>query len=79
MDSPIPMSFRIFIKGLEHDGQDHFHVVADKIAEVFIVPKIQCSLRNLEWVYVNLLFIITLVLKTDLKMRASNRLRQLLK
>jgi len=44
------MAFRIFIERGKHDGQDGFDVVADEIAEVFVVPEIECSLGHLSLV-----------------------------
>lgn len=41
------MTFRVLIEWLKHDWQDDFNVVANEIAEVFVVPEVQCSLRNL--------------------------------
>lgn len=44
---PVPMAFRVFIQRCKHDGQDDFDVVADEVAEVFIVPEIESSLGHL--------------------------------
>lgn len=42
------MSLGIFIEWRKHDGQNYLHVIADKIAKVFIVPEVESSLGNLE-------------------------------
>ena len=44
---PVPMSLRILVQWCEHDGKDGLDVVADQITEVFVVPKVQCTLRHL--------------------------------
>lgn len=44
---PVPVSFRVLVKGLKHDRQDLVRVVVDQIDNVLIVPVVQCSLRHL--------------------------------
>jgi hypothetical protein len=46
-DIPVPMTLRVLVQWRKHDRKDHFHVVADKIAEVLIIPEVERSLRNL--------------------------------
>lgn len=41
------MTFRVLIEWLKHDRQDNFDIVADEVAEVFIVPEVKRSFRNL--------------------------------
>ncbi len=41
------MSLGVLIQRSEHYWQDHLDVVANEIAEVLIVPEVECSLRNL--------------------------------
>lgn len=45
---PVPMAFRILVQRREHDREDDFHVIADEIAEIFIVPKVKSPLRHLQ-------------------------------
>lgn len=47
-DIPVPVPLGILIQGRKHDGKNNFHVIADEIAEVFVVPEVQCALRDLE-------------------------------
>lgn len=42
------MAFGVLIKRSEHNWQYHFNIVANEIAEVLIVPKIQCAFSNLQ-------------------------------
>jgi hypothetical protein len=44
---PIPVTFRILVKRSKHYRQYRLHVVADQIAEVFIVPEVKCPFSNL--------------------------------
>lgn len=39
-DIPIPMALGVFVQRRKHDGQDSFNVVADQVAEIFVIPKI---------------------------------------
>ena len=39
-DLPVPVAFRVFVEGLEHDWEDDFDIVADEVAEVFVVPEV---------------------------------------
>lgn len=41
------MAFRIFIKRLKHYRQNDFDVVANKVAEILIVPEVKCSFCDL--------------------------------
>ena len=45
---PIPVAFGVLVERLEHDRQNDFDIVADEIAEVFVVPEVEGSLGNLE-------------------------------
>lgn len=42
------MALGILVERREHDGQNDLHVVAYEIAEVFVVPEVQCTLSDLE-------------------------------
>jgi Trm5-related predicted tRNA methylase len=42
------MSLRVFIQGREHDRENDFYIVTDKIAKVLVVPEVKRALRNLE-------------------------------
>ena len=44
---PIPMAFRVLVKWREHNWQYSLHIVANQVAEVFVVPEVECSLRHL--------------------------------
>jgi hypothetical protein len=44
---PVPMTFRILVERREHYRQDGFDVVADQVAEVFVVPEVERSLGDL--------------------------------
>jgi hypothetical protein len=44
---PIPMAFRILIQWCEHDRQYRFDIVANQVAEVLIVPKVQRTFGDL--------------------------------
>lgn len=46
-DVPIPMALGVFIQRRKHDRQDSLDIVANQVAEIFIVPKIQSPLSNL--------------------------------
>jgi len=48
MDCSVPVTLRVFVQRGEHNGQDDFDVVANKVAEVLVVPEVQCSLGDLE-------------------------------
>lgn len=41
------MTFRVFVKWRKHDWKDGFHIVANEITEVLIIPEVERSLRNL--------------------------------
>ena len=42
------MTFRVLVQGLEHYWQDDFNIIANEIAEIFVVPEIKRSLSDLE-------------------------------
>jgi hypothetical protein len=42
------MAFGVFIEGSKHDGKDDFHIIADQVAEVFVIPKVERPLCYLE-------------------------------
>jgi hypothetical protein len=42
------VSLRILVERRKHDWQNDFHVIADEIAEIFIVPKVKRTLCDLE-------------------------------
>jgi hypothetical protein len=46
--SPVPVSLGVFVERRKHDRQDHFHIVADKVAEILVVPEVQRTFRDLE-------------------------------
>ena len=46
-DSPVPMAFRVLVERCEHDREDDFYIVTDKVAKVFIVPEIEGTLCDL--------------------------------
>lgn len=45
---PIPMAFGVLIQWSKHDGKNNLHIVAYEVAEVFVVPEVQCALGDLE-------------------------------
>lgn len=45
---PVPMALGVFVKRCEHDGEDDFHIVANEVAEVLVVPEVQRTLGHLE-------------------------------
>ena len=47
LNLPIPVSLRILIKWSKHDRKDDLHIVADKVAEVFVVPEVKSTLGDL--------------------------------
>jgi hypothetical protein len=44
---PVPMAFRVFVEGREHDRQYSLYIVAYQITEIFVVPEVECSLGHL--------------------------------
>lgn len=42
------MAFRVLVQWRKHDGKNNVHIVADQVAEVLVVPKVESSLGNLE-------------------------------
>lgn len=42
------MALGVFVKRCEHDGENDFHIVADQITKVLVVPEIQRTLGHLE-------------------------------
>ena len=74
---PVPVTLRILIERREHYGQDGFNIVADQVAEIFVVPEVKCSLGHLRRK--------SAILSTNstnraahLEMRAGNRFGQLI-
>lgn len=47
-NSPVPMSFRVLVKGRKHKREDCLHIVAHKITEVLVVPEVQRTFGDLE-------------------------------
>ena len=45
---PIPVALGVLIEGSKHDGENDVNVVADKVAEILVVPEVQGSLGDLE-------------------------------
>lgn len=43
------MAFRVLIERLKHYWQDDFYVVANKIAEILIVPEVKRSFCHLQY------------------------------
>jgi hypothetical protein len=41
------MSLGVFVQRSEHNREDGFHIIADEIAEIFVVPEIEGTLGNL--------------------------------
>lgn len=37
---PVPMALGVLVKRSEHDREDGFHIIADEVAEVFVVPEV---------------------------------------
>lgn len=70
---PIPVTFGILVQRRKHDGEDNFHIVADEIAEVLIVPEVKSPLGHLysssQWSSREVIWVI------HLEMRAGNGLR----
>lgn len=44
---PVPMALRVLVKRSEHDRENGFYIIADEVAEVFVVPEIESALSNL--------------------------------
>jgi hypothetical protein len=42
------VTLRILVEGSKHDGQNSLHVITYEIAEVLVVPEIECPFCNLE-------------------------------
>jgi hypothetical protein len=42
------MALGVFVQWSEHDGQDYVDVIADKVAEVLVVPEVKCTFRDLD-------------------------------
>ena len=45
---PVPMALGVLIQRREHNRQNDLHVVANEVTEVFIVPEIERSFRDLD-------------------------------
>jgi hypothetical protein len=41
------MALRVLVQRSEHDRQDDFNVVANKVAEVFVVPEVKRTFGDL--------------------------------
>ena len=50
---PVPMCLGILIQGRENDGEDDGNIVSHQVEDIFIVPVVEGSLRNLEVLTVN--------------------------
>jgi len=37
---PIPMTLGVLVKWCKHDWKDDFHVIANQVTEIFIVPEV---------------------------------------
>lgn len=44
---PVPMTFRILVQWRKHNGQYGLNIITDQVAEVFIVPEVECSFGDL--------------------------------
>ena len=42
------MALGVLVQGRKHDRQYGLDIITDEVAEVFIIPEIQCSFGNLE-------------------------------
>ena len=51
---PVPMAFRVLIERLKHYRQNDFYVVANKIAEILVVPEVKRSFCHLWYSSVNI-------------------------
>lgn len=47
MGIPVPVPLGVLVERSKHDGENCFHVVADEIAEILIVPEVQCPFGDL--------------------------------
>lgn len=47
MNIPVPVPLGVFVERSKHDGENRLHVVADKVAEILIVPEVQCPFSDL--------------------------------
>jgi hypothetical protein len=48
LHKPVPVALRVFVERRKHDGQDNFDVVADQVAEILVVPKVERPFSDLE-------------------------------
>lgn len=42
------MTLGVFVEWCEHDREDNLHVIADQIAKVLVVPKVESTFGDLE-------------------------------
>lgn len=47
MHGPVPVALRVLVEWGEHDRQDNVDIVADEIAEILVVPEVECSFSHL--------------------------------
>jgi hypothetical protein len=47
-DLPVPMALGILIERSKHNRKNYLNIVADKVAEILIVPEVQSSFCDLE-------------------------------
>ena len=69
------MPFGVFVQRSKHYRQDDFNVIANQVAEVLIVPEVQCALSNLEYCVQSYDKMALGREKTYLKMGTCHRLR----
>ena len=72
------MTLRVLIERREHDREDDFDVVTDQVAEIFVVPEIECSLGDLRLVLI-IYHPSEDPMDTDLEVGTGNGLGQLVK
>jgi hypothetical protein len=41
------VSLGVLVQRGEHDREDSLHIIADEVAEVFVVPEVESALSNL--------------------------------
>lgn len=47
LDGPVPVPLGVLVERRKHDWQYDVHVVCHQITEILVVPKVECTLRNL--------------------------------
>lgn len=74
------MTLGVLEQRREHDWQNDLNIIADQVAEVFIVPEVECTLGDLgkKKTVSSLRNYSAIAISTHLEMRACNRLGQLL-